>query len=147
MYLSCDTKKFHDNESTHILHNFWTSTHRGEASPIPPGGATDTSYYAWQLYYYNLGIFSLTDRQRTLYIRNSETRDTSVAGFAKGTSVCPSVTVVDSVAYLGGDWAMPPFGLDTKNFEHIEPKKAKICKREQFSMFMLYIESNQGRQV
>jgi len=41
MYLSCDTKKFHDNESTHILHNFWTSTHRGEASPFPPGGATD----------------------------------------------------------------------------------------------------------
>ena len=40
MYLSCDTKKFHDNESTHILHNFWTSTHRGEASPFPPGGAT-----------------------------------------------------------------------------------------------------------
>jgi len=34
MYLSCDTKKFHDNESTHILHNFWTSTHRGEASPL-----------------------------------------------------------------------------------------------------------------
>jgi len=35
MYLSlyiCDTKKFHDNESTHILHNFWTSTYRGEAS-------------------------------------------------------------------------------------------------------------------
>jgi len=41
MYLSCDTKKFHDNESTHILHNFRTSTHRGEASPLsPPGGAT-----------------------------------------------------------------------------------------------------------
>jgi len=36
MYLSCDTKKFHDNESTHILHNFWTSTYRGEASPLPP---------------------------------------------------------------------------------------------------------------
>jgi len=35
MYLSCDTKKFHDNESTHILHNFWTSTHTGEASPSP----------------------------------------------------------------------------------------------------------------
>jgi len=35
MYLSCDTKKFHDNESTHILHNFWTSTHGGEASPFP----------------------------------------------------------------------------------------------------------------
>ena len=34
MYLSCDTKKFHDNESTHILHNFWTSTHSGEASPL-----------------------------------------------------------------------------------------------------------------
>ena len=40
MHLSCDTKKFHDNENTHILHNFWTSTHRGEASPPPPGGAT-----------------------------------------------------------------------------------------------------------
>jgi len=40
MYLSCDTKKFHDDESIHILHNFWTSTHRGEASPLPPGGAT-----------------------------------------------------------------------------------------------------------
>ena len=38
MYLSCATRKFHDNESTHILHNFWTSTHRGEASPP---GATD----------------------------------------------------------------------------------------------------------
>jgi len=36
MYLSCDTKKFHDNESTHILHNFWTSTHRGEAFPLTP---------------------------------------------------------------------------------------------------------------
>ena len=33
MYLSCDTKKFHDNESTHILHNFWTSTHRGKLPP------------------------------------------------------------------------------------------------------------------
>jgi len=32
MYLSCDTKKFHGNESTHILHNFWTSTHRGGGS-------------------------------------------------------------------------------------------------------------------
>jgi len=37
MYLSCDTKKFHDSESAHILHNFWTSTHRaGEASPLTP---------------------------------------------------------------------------------------------------------------
>jgi len=35
MYLSCDTKKFHDNESTHILHNFWTSTHRGKLPPSP----------------------------------------------------------------------------------------------------------------
>ena len=35
MYLSRDTTKFHDNEGTHILHiNFWTSTHRGEASPL-----------------------------------------------------------------------------------------------------------------
>ena len=41
MYLSCDTKKFHDNESTHISHKFWTSTHRGVASPLLPGGATD----------------------------------------------------------------------------------------------------------
>jgi len=40
MYLSCDTKKFHDNESTHILHNFWTSIHRAEASHLPPGGAS-----------------------------------------------------------------------------------------------------------
>ena len=36
MYLSCDTKKFHDNESTHILHNFWTSTHRGGSFKPPP---------------------------------------------------------------------------------------------------------------
>jgi len=43
MYLSRDTKKFHDNESTHILHNFWTSTHRGQAST--PGGATVTIRY------------------------------------------------------------------------------------------------------
>jgi len=49
MYLSCDTKKFHDNESAHILHNFWTSTHRGEASP-PPGGAT-----AWRCLAYQRG--------------------------------------------------------------------------------------------
>ena len=36
MYLSCDTKKFRDNESTHILHNFWTSSHRGKLFPFPP---------------------------------------------------------------------------------------------------------------
>ena len=36
MYLSCDTKKFHDNESTHILHNFWTSTHGGKLPPPYP---------------------------------------------------------------------------------------------------------------
>ena len=36
MNLSCDTKKFHDNESTHILHNFWTSTHRGGSFPPSP---------------------------------------------------------------------------------------------------------------
>ena len=42
MYLSCVTNKFHDNESTHILHNFWTSnTHIGGSfPPRPPGGAT-----------------------------------------------------------------------------------------------------------
>jgi len=36
MYLSFDTKKFHDNESTHILHNFLTSTHSGEKLPPSP---------------------------------------------------------------------------------------------------------------
>jgi len=40
MYLSCDTKKFHDNEISHILHNFWMSTHRGESFSLAPGGAT-----------------------------------------------------------------------------------------------------------
>ena len=31
------TKKFHDNESTQILHNFWTSTHRaGGSFPLTP---------------------------------------------------------------------------------------------------------------
>jgi len=36
-YLSRDTKKFHDNESTHILHNFWAFTHReGESFPPSP---------------------------------------------------------------------------------------------------------------
>ena len=40
MYLSCETKKFHDNESTHILHNFGRPPIAGEASPFPPGGAT-----------------------------------------------------------------------------------------------------------
>ena len=38
-----NTKKFHDNESIHILHNFWTSTHRGEAPR--PGGATAERHY------------------------------------------------------------------------------------------------------
>jgi len=37
MYLSCDTKKFHDNESTQILYNFWTSSHRGKLPPSPLG--------------------------------------------------------------------------------------------------------------
>ena len=37
MYLSCDTKKFHDNESTHILHNFGRPPIGGKLSP---GGAT-----------------------------------------------------------------------------------------------------------
>jgi len=36
IYLSCNTKKFHDNESTHILHNFWTSTPIGGASHPSP---------------------------------------------------------------------------------------------------------------
>ena len=40
MHLSCDKKKFHDNESTHILHNFWSSTHRRKLRPFPTGGAT-----------------------------------------------------------------------------------------------------------
>ena len=43
LYLSCDTKKFHDNESTHILHNFWTSAHRGKLPHPPPLAAPQTS--------------------------------------------------------------------------------------------------------
>ena len=34
--MSSDTKKFHDNERTHILHNLWTSTHRGGIFPPSP---------------------------------------------------------------------------------------------------------------
>jgi len=37
--------------------------------------------------------------------------------------------------------ADPPWQKWMKN------KKAKACKKEQFSMFMLYFESNQGRQL
>jgi len=37
MYLSCETKKFHDNESTHILHNVGRPPIGGS---FPPGGAT-----------------------------------------------------------------------------------------------------------
>jgi len=34
-------KLTHLLQCTHIVHNFWTSTHRGEASAFPPsGGAT-----------------------------------------------------------------------------------------------------------
>jgi len=50
MYLSCDTKKFHDNESTQILHNFWTSTHRGSfprsplAAPLHSSNVVSLSY-------------------------------------------------------------------------------------------------------
>ena len=34
-------KLTHLLQCTHIVHNFWTSIHRGEASPFPPsGGAT-----------------------------------------------------------------------------------------------------------
>ena len=36
--------------------------------------------------------------------------------------------------------ADPPGEMDEK-------LKAKTCKKEQFSMFMLYFESNQGRQA
>jgi len=35
MYLSCDTKKFRDNESTHILHNFERPP-IGGSFPLPP---------------------------------------------------------------------------------------------------------------
>ena len=47
MYLSCETKKFHDNESTHILHNFWTSTHGGKLPPLPYGGNVTSA--GWQV--------------------------------------------------------------------------------------------------
>ena len=41
MYLSCDTKKFHDNESTHI---FGRLPIGGKLPPFPPGGATGHCY-------------------------------------------------------------------------------------------------------
>jgi len=40
MYLSCDMKKFHDNESTHIFHNYWMSTQSLTSPPPSSGGAT-----------------------------------------------------------------------------------------------------------
>jgi len=41
MYLSCDTKKFHDNESTHIFHIFGRPPIGGKlTSLLTPGGAT-----------------------------------------------------------------------------------------------------------
>ena len=46
MHLPCDTKKFRDNESTHILHNFWTFTHGGKLPPFPAGGATAVCHMA-----------------------------------------------------------------------------------------------------
>ena len=36
MYLSCDTKKFHDNESTHILDIFGRPLIGGKLPPSPP---------------------------------------------------------------------------------------------------------------
>jgi len=54
MYFSCDTKKFHDNESTPILHNFWTSTHSGGMlPPLPPLAAPLKRVYMW----YDLCIY------------------------------------------------------------------------------------------
>ena len=42
MYLSCDTKKFHDNESTHTYYIiFGRPPIGGKLPPFPPGGATD----------------------------------------------------------------------------------------------------------
>jgi len=80
MYLSCDTKKFHDNESTHILHNFWTSTHRGKlppsplAAPLPHESTPQTvkmsvigsSVFAG----FTVMIDTDTDSQTTLYLYN-----------------------------------------------------------------------------
>ena len=43
MYLSCDTKKFHDNESTHILHNFYTTTKGGSFPLLPLAAPLHTS--------------------------------------------------------------------------------------------------------
>jgi len=57
MYLSCDTKKFHDNESTHILHTFWTSIHRGEASPPSPLAAPLTRNMPFSLVLQKLSSF------------------------------------------------------------------------------------------
>ena len=47
MYLSFDTKKFHDNESTHILAYiiFGRTPIGGRFLPFPPGGATASLCY------------------------------------------------------------------------------------------------------
>jgi len=55
-------RKFHDNESTHILHNFWTSTHRGKLSPLPPsGGATAVQQLSTDINSYNVDIAAVTE--------------------------------------------------------------------------------------
>ena len=46
MYLSCDTKNFNDNEITHILHNFWTSTHGGSFPPLAAPLTTPASHHS-----------------------------------------------------------------------------------------------------
>jgi len=46
MYLSCDTKKFHDNESTHTYYIiFGRPSIGGKLSLYPPGGATELSLW------------------------------------------------------------------------------------------------------
>ena len=46
MYLSCDTKKFHDNESTHTYSIiFGRPPIGGTLPPFPPGGDTDHTAY------------------------------------------------------------------------------------------------------
>ena len=80
MYLSCDTKKFHDNESTHILHNLLTSTHRGKLPPSPPRGATvaDLSEVrkntTFDLYFLSADFAAASNKQRKKSLLPSKNR-------------------------------------------------------------------------
>ena len=70
MYLSRDTKKFHDNESTHILHNFWTSTHRGGKLPAPLAAPLNATLIAY-LSTYSRRAITCNNMYRSVTSRHS----------------------------------------------------------------------------